>query len=185
MHGLQERRFVVTAESAAPAELPSGGTYRMTPNARRCPTPGATSSASSVHATFTISSGRLRVADPITASTVEVTVDASSFRSGKARRDKDVRSRMLLNAATYPEITFVSESLRQDGVGWMLTGTVTAHGTRVPVKVPIDRVATEGHSIRVHARAEHLDRYAFGVTKGKGMAGRFLDLDLDVAADPT
>jgi len=36
----------------------------------------------------------------------------------------------------------------------------------------------------VHAHVEHLDRYAFGVTKVKGMAGRYLDLDLDVFAVP-
>jgi polyisoprenoid-binding protein YceI len=175
----------VTAQSAAPAELPRGGTYRVDPERSTVSYSGRhIFGLGAVHATFTISSGLLRVADPITASTAEVTVDASSFRSDKARRDKDVRSRMLLNAATYPEITFVSDSLRQDGVGWVLTGAVTAHGTRVPVQVRIDRVATEGDSIRVHARAEHLDRYAFGVTKGKGMAGRFLDLDLDVAAHP-
>ena len=64
-----------------------------------------------VHATFTISSGLLQAADPVTASTAEVTVDASSFRS-------------------------------------------------------------------------NLDRYAFGVTRGKGIAGRFLDLDLDAVAGP-
>jgi polyisoprenoid-binding protein YceI len=91
---------------------------------------------------------------------------------------------MLLDAATYPEIVFVSEGLLRDGDDWELTGTVTAHGTRVPVRVRIDHLATQDDGIRVHARAEHLDRYAFGVTRGKGMAGRFLDLDLDVVADP-
>jgi hypothetical protein len=38
--------------------------------------------------------------------------------------------------------------------------------------------------MRVHARADHLDRHAFGVVKSKGMVGRYLDLDLDVFALP-
>ena len=31
---------------------------------------------------------------------------------------------------------------------------------------------------------QHLDRYAFGITNGRGMVGRYLDLDLDVSATP-
>jgi len=54
----------------------------------------------------------------------------------------------------------------------------------VPVEVVIDRATNEGDGVRVHAYVEHLDRYAFGVTKVKGFAGRYLDLDLDVFAVP-
>jgi hypothetical protein len=64
----------------------------------------------------------------------------------------------------------------------VLSGTVTAHGTTVPVDVVIDRLTPEEDGMRVHARAEHLDRYAFGVTGSKGMVGRHLDLDFDVLA---
>lgn len=42
----------------------------------------------------------------------------------------------------------------------------------------------EADGVHMHAVAEHLDRYAFGVTKGKGMVGRYLDLDFDVFAVP-
>ena len=175
----------MTADQAASAELPRPGAYRVDPKRSTVAFTGRhLFGLGAVHATFTISSGLLHVADPVTTSTAEVTVDASSFHSNRSRRDKDVRSRMLLDAATYPEIVFVSEGLRRDGAGWLLTGTVTAHGTRVPVEVRIDHVAAQDDGIGVHARAEHLDRYAFGVTRGKGMAGRFLDLDFNVVADP-
>ena len=109
-------------------------------------------------------------------------IDAGSFHSSSARRDKDVLSAGLLDAATYPDIIFASTGLRAEGAGWVLTGAVTAHGNTVPVEVVIDGVTREVDGIRVHARAEHLDRYAFGVTKSKGMVGRFLDLDLDIVA---
>ena len=65
-----------------------------------------------------------------------------------------------------------------------MTGSVTAHGTTVPVELLIDRTTPEATGLRVHARAEHLDRCAFGVTRGRGMVGRYLDLDLDVLAVP-
>lgn len=137
-----------------------------------------------VHATFTISSGELRVTDPTTASAVSVTIDAASFSSPNARRDKDVRGASLLDVATYADITFAADSLRQDGDSWRMAGTVTAHGSAAPVDVLIDRVAREDEGIRLHARAEHLDRHAFGITKSKGMVGRYLDLDFDVFAAP-
>lgn len=61
---------------------------------------------------------------------------------------------------------------------------MTAHGNTAPVDLLVDRVTREAGGWHVHARAEHLDRYAFGVTKGRGMVGRYLDLDLDVLAVP-
>jgi len=137
-----------------------------------------------VKATFTIASSELLVADPVAASTVVVSVYAGSFRSDKSRRDDQVRSASLLDAATYPNITFTSDGLREQGAGWLLDGALTAHGQTVPVEVVIDRATNEGDGVRVHARVEHLDRYAFGVTKVKGFAGRYLDLDLDVFAGP-
>ena len=74
--------------------------------------------------------------------------------------------------------------LREQGAGWLLDGALTAHGQTVPVQVVIDRATNAGDGVRVHAYVERLDRYAFGVTKVKGFAGRYLDLDLDVFAGP-
>jgi hypothetical protein len=65
----------------------------------------------------------------------------------------------------------------------VLRGTVTAHGTAVPVDVVIDRMVPDGNGMRVLARAEHLDRHAFGITGSAGMVGRYLDLDFDVLAE--
>jgi hypothetical protein len=65
-----------------------------------------------------------------------------------------------------------------------MSGTVTAHGNSVPVEVVILEATPDGEGVHLRARAEHLDRYAFGVTKSKGMVGRHLDLDLDVVARP-
>jgi polyisoprenoid-binding protein YceI len=135
-----------------------------------------------VHATLSIRAGELHVCEPLAASTVTVTVDAASFSSANTKRDKDVRSAGLLDVATYPDITFTSDSLRQTGDGLLVAGTVTAHGHTVGVDVRIDRVTPEGAGIRLHGRAEHLDRTAFGITGSRGMVGRYLDLELDAFA---
>lgn len=175
----------MTVGSAASVEVPTPGAYRIDPQRSKVSYSGRHMfGLGVVHATFTINAGELQVADPPTASTVGASVDAGSFRSGNPRRDKDVRAAKLLDVATYTDITFASAGLREDGDRWLLTGTVTAHGSSVPVEVMIDRVTREDGGIRVHARAEHLDRYAFGVTKAKGMVGRHLDLEFDVFAVP-
>lgn len=175
----------MTFERAAPIEVPTAGMYRIDPQRSKVAYSGRHMfGLGVVHATFAISSGELLIAEPPTASTVVVSVDAGSFTSGNPRRDKDVRAASLLDVATYPTITFTSEGLREEAEGWLLTGAVTAHGTTVPVELVIDRVMREGDGIRVHARAERLDRYAFGVTKSKGMVGRYLDLELDTFALP-
>ena len=176
----------MTAETDTVVEIPSVGAYRIDPERSTLSYSGRHMfGLGVVHASFTIDSGELRVADPLTASAVSVTVDAGSFHSNSARRDSDVRGGSLLDVATYPTITFVSDHLRQDAdSGWLLSGSVTAHGTSVPVEVRIDGSAREGEGVRLHGRADHLDRYAFGVTKSKGMVGRHLDLELDVFAVP-
>jgi polyisoprenoid-binding protein YceI len=111
-------------------------------------------------------------------------VDAASYTANTSRRDKDVRAAGLLAVDRYPDNTFASDGLRETGDGWVVTGTVTAHGHTVPVDVLVDRVAPESGGIRVHGRADHLDRTALGITGSKGMVGRYLDLELDVVAIP-
>jgi polyisoprenoid-binding protein YceI len=178
----------MTAESTtATVKIPAAGTYRIDPTRSQVSYSGRHMfGLGVVHAGFAIRSGEIRVGDPLTSSAVTVIVDAGSFRSASTKRDKDVRGPSLLDAATYPDITFVSDGLRPDGDSdrWRMSGIVTAHARSVPVEVVIDRVTRQIEGLRLHGRAAHLDRYAFGVTQGKGMVGRHLDLDLEVVAVP-
>src|SRR5664280_869072 len=68
---------------------------------------------------------------------------------------------------------------RRTGRARQCREALTTHGQTVPGEVVIDRATNEGDGVCVHASVGHLDRYAFGVTKVKGFAGRYLDLDLD------
>jgi hypothetical protein len=78
---------------------------------------------------------------------------------------------------------FATRGLREDAGDWVLSGTVTAHGTAVPVDVVINRMTPEGDGMRVDARADHLDRQASGITGARRMVVRYLDLDFDVLAE--
>ncbi len=173
----------MTDSSTASTAVLVPGTYRLDPAKSRVHYTGKHMfGMGTVHATLTVQSGELRIGEPLATSSATVTVDAASFSSSNAKRDKDVRSARLLDVDRYPDITFASDSLQKTGDGWLVTGTVTAHGHTVPVHVRIDRVTDEDTGIRVHGRAEHLDRTAFGITGSKGMVGRFLDLELDAFA---
>jgi polyisoprenoid-binding protein YceI len=159
------------------------GTYRLDPARSQVHYSGKHMfGMGTVRATFAIRDGELRIGEGLATSSVTVIVDAASFASGNPKRDKDVRSVGLLDAASYPAITFASDSLQQSGDTVVVNGTVTAHGHNVEVDVRIDRITVADTYIRLHGRAEHLDRTAFGITGSRGMVGRYLDLDLDAFA---
>jgi polyisoprenoid-binding protein YceI len=136
-----------------------------------------------VHATFSITFGEVQVREQVADSTVIVSIDPATFSSGNPKRDRDVVAASLLDCATHREISFASRGLREDAGRWVLSGAVTAHGTTVPVDVVIDQMVPERNGVRVHARADHLDRQAFGITGAKGFVGRYLDLDFDVLTE--
>ena len=93
-----------------------------------------------------------------------------------------MRLAALLDVANQPKITFASHELRRSGDGWLAIGTLTVLGRTLPVNVLFDLVRQEAGGMRMHGRAEHLDRTAFGITGSRGFAGRYLDIDLDVVA---
>ena len=174
----------MTVASNPSVQAPTAGTYRIAPQHSTVSYSGRHMfGLGTVHATLAVTSGEVQVRDPVAESTVVVSMDPASFSSGNARRDRDVVAAALLDCATHPKISFASRGLREDAGHWVLSGTVTAHGTAVPVDVVIDRMTPQGDGMRVHARAGHLDRQAFGITGSKGMVGRYLDLDFDVLAE--
>lgn len=173
----------MVADSTTPVTVPGPGTYRIDPQRSKVSyTSRHMFGLGTVHAEFTITSAEIRVAEVPTASTVVASLSAASFTSNSARRDRDVKSGGLLDVATYPEITFTSGAVREVEGHPVVEGTVTAHGSTVDVEVTVLRAVNEADGLRVQARAEHLDRYAFGITGSKGMVGRYFDLDFDVLA---
>jgi polyisoprenoid-binding protein YceI len=138
--------------------------------------------AGTVHAGFSIRSGEILLTEPLAGSSAHAVIDAASFTSDIPKRDRDVKSASLLDVATYPDITFASTAVRRVGDQILIDGDVTAHGSTVAVQVRVTSVESSPDGIHIHAEARHLDRYAFGISKSKGMVGRFLDLDFDVLA---
>ena len=86
-----------------------------------------------------------------------------------------MRSARLLDVARHPVVTFTSE--RVDGQE--LTGTLTVRDVTRPVSLSIEQSAVSPRSFTVRATTR-IDRTEFGVTAYRGLAGRYLDLSVEV-----
>jgi polyisoprenoid-binding protein YceI len=136
-----------------------------------------------VHGTFRLQSGQVIIAADPAAAGVQASIAAASFASGNPIRDGHVASAALLDARAYPQITFAGQGANRDGDGWVVHGTVTAHGTAVPAEIRLGEVRREAGGTRFLATAR-LDRTAFGMTRLKGMVGRTADLVIEAVARP-
>jgi polyisoprenoid-binding protein YceI len=56
-------------------------------------------------------------------------------------------------------------------------GYLTVKGQKAPLNITITEAQPVGEILKITAQAR-VDRYAHGVTAMKGMAGRYLDLDI-------
>ena len=75
------------------------------------------------------------------------------------------------------------QGARPDGTDWVVTGSVTAHGTPAPAEVRVSGARVEGETVRFAATAR-LDRTSFGVIKKKGMVGRMVTVLIEAVGQP-
>lgn len=129
-----------------------------------------------VRGSFAVKSGTVDVAEPVGDSSIRVEIDTASFDSGHEQRDGAVRSDKFLDAAGHPVITFVSTGVE----GGTVTGSLTVRKVTKPVTLTVETsdVSPTGFSVRATTR---IDRTEFGVTAARGMAGRHLDMTLEIS----
>ena len=130
-----------------------------------------------VGGTFAIRSGSVDIAEPLADSAVQAEIDAASFRTGNEQRDQSVLSARLLDATRYPVISFRDGHVGADGT--TIRGTLTVREVARPVSLSIGQVTVDGQSFTASATVR-VDRTEFGVTAMRGLAGRYLDLTLEV-----
>ena len=128
-----------------------------------------------VRGRFAIRGGTVDIAEPLAASAVRAEIDAASFRTRNPQRNASVRSARLLDVARHPVITFTSEGVD----GQELTGALTVRGVTRPVTLSVEPPAVSAGSFTVRATTR-IDRTEFGVTAYRGLAGRYLDLTVEV-----
>jgi polyisoprenoid-binding protein YceI len=131
---------------------------------------------------FTIRDGTITVtADPAECA-VTARVDAASFTTHSARRDRDIRSKRFLHAQAYPDMHFVCDRLVRDGDRWLLHGKLTIRGTTAPATLELRSTTTDANGYRFRARAR-IDRYAYRVGS-RGFVGRYVNVEFDIVGSP-
>lgn len=99
--------------------------------------------------------------------------------TANTKRDKDLRGRRLLDTEQFPDLTFDATDVRATGDGWLLTGTLAAHGTTIPVTLNATLTAgpTNGQfTVRATTR---FDRRDLGIRAPRLMIGRDVLVQID------
>jgi polyisoprenoid-binding protein YceI len=136
-----------------------------------------------VSGTLRVRKADLSMADPLSSTTLHVVLDAASFNTGNPKRDTAVRSAKYLDVAAFPDITFDSQQIRRDDGKWVVVGTVTAHGVASPAELSVDEIRDDAGELTIRATTK-IDRYAHQVTAGKGLAARWLTVEVTATVVP-
>lgn len=134
-----------------------------------------------VRGTFAIRRGTADIAEPIGESAVYAEIETASFRTNNRQRDRRVRSPRFLDARRYPVITFSSGQI--DVTSAKVCGILTVQGIARPVSMSVTACGPDGESVSISA-VTRVDRFEFGITAAPGLAGRYLDLALEVTCVP-
>jgi polyisoprenoid-binding protein YceI len=134
---------------------------------------------------LSIRRGMVEVTDPAGESRVQVEIDAASFHTGNRHRDGEVRSARFLDAGRHPSMTFAARRLERGPGGATLVGTLTVKDVERPLRLAVERCARDrdGRGFVASASAR-IDRTEFGITASRGLAGRWLDVSIEVVGVP-
>jgi hypothetical protein len=127
-----------------------------------------------VHATIDLVDVQVDIAAESSASQARATFDMTSFHSGNAHRDKDIRNRFF-RANEHPTMKFTSTELRLGADGrWELLGRLE-YRAACEITLVLTSLEADGAGFRAQGTAT-VDRYGCGVTKGRGLIGRWVEV---------
>ena len=145
---------------------------------------------SKVRGGFGAFSGKVEVAEPLTDSAVEVTIEAASFSSGDENRDAHVRGEDFLDVERFPHLVFKGSAPRQQGSGWVLPGELTIRDVTRPVELAVDALGVLadpwGNEKAAFSATTEIDREEFGITwnaaleTGGVLVGPKVRIEIDV-----
>jgi polyisoprenoid-binding protein YceI len=147
-----------------------------------------------VRGRFTRWTGTVRFdeSDP-SASSVEVSIDASSIDTSEAQRDAHLRSPDFFDVGKYPKITFKSTKVMRTGeTTYKVKGELTMRGVTRPAGLDVEYGGTLrdpfGHDRAGFSAKTVVDRKEFGITFNQvldhgGLAlGEQVTIEIDVEA---
>ena len=108
-------------------------------------------------------------------STFAFTVAVNSINTGKGMKNKHAVSSKWFDAETHPNITFLSQSVTQQGNDYSVTGTMTIRGVAKEMTIPF---SFDGASFSSKFSVNRLD---FGVGTMQGMSKKVSnEIKLDI-----
>jgi polyisoprenoid-binding protein YceI len=96
------------------------------------------------------------------ASSISAIIQAASFNSGIAMRDKHLKAKDYFDVATFPNITLVSTQIQKSANGYVGTFNLTIKGTTKSVQLPFT-VTNNGNDLDFKATELSIDRTTYGV----------------------
>jgi polyisoprenoid-binding protein YceI len=122
------------------------------------------------------------------ASSVEITIQASSIDTENEKRDEHLRSADFFDVEKYPEITFKSSKITKiDGDSYAVTGTLTMHGVSKEITLSVDflgEITAMGGTRAGYELNTSINRKDFGISWNRALdAGGFVlgdDVEVDI-----
>jgi polyisoprenoid-binding protein YceI len=155
---------------------------------------------SAKHMMVTTVRGSLRIRDleldfdpaNLVASSVRVSLDASSIDTGQEARDAHLRGEDFLKADAFPTIDFASTTIVPDGDGYEIHGDLTIRGVSRPVVLTAAYAGTipnmQGGQRAAFSAATKINREDFGLTwnvaleSGGVLVSKEIRIEIDLAA---
>jgi polyisoprenoid-binding protein YceI len=121
--------------------------------------------------------------DDVASTRIAVTLDVTNAEASFPFAAQAMRGPRVLDAATWPEITFASTAVRRDGDGARVAGDLTIRGVTRPVtldaRIYRQQGTAEGDRSRLTIRLTGaVNRSAFGATGWSDMVGDQVRLDI-------
>ena len=121
-------------------------------------------------------------------SSVSARIEAKSIDTGNQRRDAHLQAVDFLAVEKFPDIEFKSTSVTRgkDRDSLELEGTLIVKDKRVPIALAVNEMdrsrSPNGEEFVYYSATAELDRFACGISYGRGLLGRKLKVTINVQA---
>lgn len=147
---------------------------------------------SKVRGGFTDFTGSVQIADDPLESSVNVTIQAASISTRDSGRDEHLRGEDFFDAAAYPELTFRSTSVSEDGAGrWRVQGELGIKDVTRPVELHLELNGLNrdpwGNERALYSASAEINREEFGLTwnqaleTGGVLVGKSARIELEIS----
>ena len=119
---------------------------------------------------------------------VTATIKANSIETKNRKRDAHLLLRDFLDVENFPEIQFQSTSVQRgrDRDSLDVQGMLTVRDKSVPIALAVNEIdrsrSPNGEEFVYYSATTELDRFAFGITYGRGFIGRQVKVTINVQA---